>query len=171
MSWVPHDLGTWGFILSVLAILLMYPVGLLINLTSPVIQNWIATRSKKSLERRIEILENELASWENNPPTTEVEDQILWAIQNMKIIFYGTQSGLVMFIIIAIYTIERPSASAARELLLLYAIVAATNLWMMYRVRYAKGFRWERSLKIRESRRKTITDLRTLRDNWGQPNA
>ena len=56
MRW-PKDLGEWGFILSLLALLLMYPVGLIVNISSPKLQDWFAGWSKDRLLARIDKLQ------------------------------------------------------------------------------------------------------------------
>jgi hypothetical protein len=57
---MPTDLGTWGFIISIICLVLMYPMGLLINLTSPKVQDWWAARSRRSLEKQIASLRYKL---------------------------------------------------------------------------------------------------------------
>jgi len=57
---MPKDLGTWGFILSLAAIVLMYPVGVLINLSSPKIHNWYSSRSVDKAAERANALRDRL---------------------------------------------------------------------------------------------------------------
>lgn len=57
---MPKDLGTWGFILSLVAIVLMYPVGVLINITSPKLYNWYAGRSTDKAAERVTALTEKL---------------------------------------------------------------------------------------------------------------
>ena len=73
---LPKDLGTWAFILSLLTLILMYPAGLLINLTTPLVANWLAKWSRSSLEKRISKLENKLAELEKNPAIDPVPPRL-----------------------------------------------------------------------------------------------
>jgi hypothetical protein len=57
---MPKDLGTWAFILSLAAIVLMYPIGLLINFTAPKLETWFASWSRDRLASRIEVLQERL---------------------------------------------------------------------------------------------------------------
>jgi hypothetical protein len=40
--WPHKDLGWWGFVLSLVALFLLYPVGVIVNITTPKLQNWWA---------------------------------------------------------------------------------------------------------------------------------
>ena len=51
MRW-PKDLGEWGFILSLLALLLMYPVGLIVNISSPKTSGLVRWVVKKTASLR-----------------------------------------------------------------------------------------------------------------------
>jgi hypothetical protein len=79
---MPKDLGTWGFILSVLALILMYPVGLLVNWTSPKFQDWLAAWSQRRLQKKIWGLEREVS----NPITGE------------EVVIYGL-NGILHFLL------------------------------------------------------------------------
>jgi Na+-transporting methylmalonyl-CoA/oxaloacetate decarboxylase gamma subunit len=88
MHWIPKDLTTWAFIFSVLALVLMYPVGVLINITTPRLQNRWAARSRSALQARIARLEGELNRMPGLPEVSEVEDMILRRSQlALKILF------------------------------------------------------------------------------------
>jgi hypothetical protein len=75
--WPHRDLGWWGFWISIIALLVTYPLGLLANLTSPKLKNWWARRSQESLARRIARLKEVLAEIEKLPVLSETEDRIL----------------------------------------------------------------------------------------------
>ncbi len=55
--WPHRDLGWWGFVISIIALLGAYPLSLLVNLTSPALKNWWAERSIASIRKRIDKLE------------------------------------------------------------------------------------------------------------------
>ncbi len=74
---MPTDLGTWGFILSLVALVLLYPAGVLVNLTTPKIKNWWASRSQATLKKRIHILQSRLSVMETVPVCTDFEDMVL----------------------------------------------------------------------------------------------
>ena len=68
-----HDLGWWGFVLAVLALLIAYPLSLLANLTSPFIKNWWAERSVTSIRKRIDKLERQLQDYEGEREWNDFE--------------------------------------------------------------------------------------------------
>jgi hypothetical protein len=53
MHWLPHDLGLWGFILAIAAIVLAIPFGVVSALLTPKFQVWRATRSMKSTAQKL----------------------------------------------------------------------------------------------------------------------
>jgi hypothetical protein len=79
--WPHKDLGWWGFVIAVVALLLAYPFSLLANLTSPTVKNWWAARSRAGLQKRIRTLARELAVMEQNPPLTHAEYGALMGIK------------------------------------------------------------------------------------------
>ena len=89
MHWIPRDLGTWGFILGVLTLLFAYPVGLLVDITSPEIQNWWSTRSQASLKKRISLLEQELARLEAIQPLNHYENRLLRGVEELQLLVSG----------------------------------------------------------------------------------
>jgi hypothetical protein len=164
----PTDLGTWGFILAALSLVLMYPVGLLINLTTPAVQNWVASRSKTSLLKRITLLENELSELEKNAAISEAEDQILWEIQNTKSMVIAMASGVTFVIYLGVAAIAdrlNPSFRTFSEIVL---VVVFLNLPLQLMLRYKHDFRHERSPRRREALRNSIQELKRIRDSWGQ---
>lgn len=79
MKWIPHDAGGWGLFISILALILAFPLSLLANLLTPRIRNWWAERSIASLTYRIGDLEKELAGLQE-PVISDGEDRILRAV-------------------------------------------------------------------------------------------
>ncbi len=55
-----HDLGWWGFVLAIATLILAYPLDVLAHLTTPLLKNWWASRSRLTLEERIKSLKAEL---------------------------------------------------------------------------------------------------------------
>lgn len=45
--WLPHDIGTWGFIATVVALILALPLGIIGTLVAPKVQLWWFLRSVK----------------------------------------------------------------------------------------------------------------------------
>ena len=163
---LPHDLGTWAFILSVLAIVLMYPVGLVINLTTPLVQNWIAKRSKASLEKRISKLETTLTELEQYPPTDEVQDRILWEIKHSRLSMRNVSIDVVVVVFLGIQSLSNVGSQSFHNFAYFAYLVLGVNAVMMLVERYHHDFRYERSPNVRKRLKTEIDSLKTLRDNW-----
>lgn len=99
---LPKDVGTWGFIVSLIALALMYPVGLLINLTTPAVRNWISKWSRNSLAKRITLLENELTQVEKIPPIDEVQDEMLWGIKRLRLEVMNSTNVILLVITLGV---------------------------------------------------------------------
>ena len=84
--WPHKDLGWWGFVLSVVAILLLYPGGVLVNITTPMLLDWWATRSRASLQEQIGKLEADLSKLEQIAPLSEVNNQMLWGLEMLRLL-------------------------------------------------------------------------------------
>src|ERR1700694_4271498 len=159
MKW-PHDLGTWGFILSIAAIVLMYPVGVLINLTTPTIANWFSTWTKTSLQNRINKLEKELAELEKNPPFDEFQDRALWGITALKIALTGGINAVVIAIFLGIRSIANAQSPAFREFYFMCLFILGINIMSMLVARNRRDFRYTRSPRVREGLKKSILELK-----------
>ena len=166
MPLLATDLGTWSFILSILAIVLMYPVGVLINLTTPLVQNWLAKQTYVSLEGRIRKLESALAELEKNPPIDEVQNQILWGITNLKMRILAATSSVTAVIYLAVRVFAPPGSPSVTEFSVFTFIVITSDTVGMLALRYHHGFRYSRSPKVRENLRAAIRDLKNIRDSW-----
>ena len=157
---------TLGIILGIAAIVLMYPVGLLINLTTPTIQLWIATRTRTSLGNRIALLEAELKALEEFPAIEEVQDETLWEIRRTQLIVMAA-ACLVVLAIADLVVISTPlSLSSLAELNTGIAFIVAGDGIMIWLMRNRHDFRWKRSPKTRARYRKAIADLKAIRDSW-----
>jgi hypothetical protein len=82
---LPRDAGTWALIISIIGLLLIFPLGILVNIVTPKLQDWWAARSVKALMSRIEKLTNKLFEIEANPPLNEFEDQMVTEFMFLKV--------------------------------------------------------------------------------------
>jgi hypothetical protein len=84
------SVGAWGLILAIAAIVLAYPLGVMANMTTPMILNWIVKWSDISLNRRISKLELLLKKREEECPlVSATEEQLLWGVLCIaKLIIY-----------------------------------------------------------------------------------
>jgi hypothetical protein len=90
--WLGHSASWWGLVLAILALFLMLPANLLANFMTPILKNWWAERSRKSLELRIERLKATLTEAEKFQPMTLTEDHIFMGIENLAtLIQYSIQ--------------------------------------------------------------------------------
>jgi hypothetical protein len=80
LQWIPRDSGSWGVILGVLALLLMFPMGVVINLVTPVIKDWWARRSHTSLVARMKKVSAELDAMQSRSLMTDNEDLLMATI-------------------------------------------------------------------------------------------
>jgi hypothetical protein len=80
---MPKDPGTWGLYISVIALVLIVPLGILTNVLTPKLQNWWAGRSKASLEKRIEKLKHDLLVFKTSVLLTEAEQQIFRGLESV----------------------------------------------------------------------------------------
>ncbi len=84
-----HDLGWWGFVLAIATLILAYPLDVLAHLTTPLLKNWWASRSRLTLEERIKSLKAELGLMEMNPAMSETEDMILTSAQVTHVLIWS----------------------------------------------------------------------------------
>jgi hypothetical protein len=160
--------GAWGITIGIIAILLIYPGGLLVNMTTPAVQRWIATRTRTSLANRITRLEAELKALEEFPPIDEVEDETLWDIRKVHMLVIAATS-LIVLVIVDVTTILIPPNShseRAEQLNIGVGVFVVGNAILIWRLRNKHDFRYKRSLKTRAGYRKAIDDLKTIRDSW-----
>jgi hypothetical protein len=161
MKW-PHDLGTWGFVLSIVTLILMYPVGLLINLTSPAIANWLSTWSKNALQKRIDKLEMELAQLEKTPGFDEFQDRALWGVTSIKINVLGCSNTVVIAVFLGIRSIANVQSPVFKEFYYMCYLILAMNIITMLVARYQRAFRYTGSPRVREALRKSILELKRI---------
>jgi hypothetical protein len=160
------DKATLGIILAIIAILLMYPVGLLINLTTPLVANLIASRSKASLIKRIARLENELDELEKIPPISDVENEILWKLTNLKMTIIGFSSIVMMVMYMGIRVVSDPNNASLTTFATTTAFVVISNFALQLWLYFHRDFRTLRSPDRRKNLRSTIENLKKLREDW-----
>src|SRR5579885_2225106 len=145
MAWTP-DLGTWGFYVSLAALVLTYPISVIANATTPLLVDWVARSTKSSLERRIAQLEMRLTKWEKNPPIDEVQDQILWGFSAIKIVVFHAANGVGFLVFMAVRTLANTQSKLFEEFTFFIILYVAGNVWQIIRIRREKGFRFTRSV-------------------------
>jgi len=160
---MPRDLGTWGFILSITALLLMYPVGVLINLTSPGIRNWWAARSRKSLTKRIDILQRQLQRAEALTALSEFENETLWRFEKLVAFVGGAFHLLYGIVFFLLEKLVKPTATVEKWRTILWGIFAVIALnfgvvwWLVKRF---EAYRVPRSTRARARLRASIDKLK-----------
>jgi hypothetical protein len=165
--WMGHDGAWWGLVLAVVALVLMLPANLLANFLTPLIQNWIATWGKTSLENRITKLEGELAELEKHPVIDEVQDQLLWGITSLKIAILSAAGGVIVVILLGVETLANKQTTEFKLFNAVTALILTANLLNSLILRYSKGFRHKRSPKVRAGLREAIDELKEIHSNWG----
>jgi hypothetical protein len=164
----PKDAGSWGLIVAVLGILLLYPMGLLINMTTPLVQSWMARRAKSSLENRIDRLQRNLAELEEKPAITEFEEMLLWHVKSTRILLYWAMTLTVGGIYVIVLLLE----PAHPETLWVYAVntgllgAVLALVTSMLEERFQRDFWFKRSPRIREGLRNQIADLKKILEGW-----
>jgi hypothetical protein len=158
-----HDLGWWGVVLSIVALVLMIPASMVANLLTPLFVNWLVSWSRSSLESRIAKLEKQLAELEQHPAIDEVQDQILWGITNLKMRMMEVTSTVAIIGYFGARTIANPDADAFKLFSVWVFIILNLTTFLTLRLRYQKDFRFKRSPKVREGLLKSINELKAIR--------
>lgn len=158
-----HDLGWWGVVLSIVALVLMIPASMVANLLTPLFVNWLVSWSRSSLESRIAKLEKQLTELEQHPAIDEVQDQILWGITNLKMRILDVTSTVAVIGYFGARTIANPDTDAFKLFSLWVFIILNLNTFLTLRLRYQKDFRFKRSPKVREGLLKSINELKAIR--------
>jgi hypothetical protein len=76
MKWFPHDLGTWGFILSIAALLLAIPLGIAATLLASKLQVWWFVRSVRGTANKLISLTEHLEEIKGEPLFSPTETMI-----------------------------------------------------------------------------------------------
>jgi hypothetical protein len=173
--WMGHDFGWWALVISVLALVLAYPLDLAAHLTAPKLKNWWAERSVASTRRRLEELESQLAEYEAEyPQISEVEELCLEGIQAAFAFGVFALPFLVAGVLMLAFVITAVSATLPQDARWLFGepgqwLRVALALWagcllvlpvLFVFVRRVKRFRMTHGPASRRSIRSSIEELR-----------
>lgn len=170
----PKDLGLVGLIV---ALVFTYFLGVFTNLTTPLVgsligkgtralADWFSTWSKASLERRIGKLESKLGELEKEPPIDPVQNETLWAIKSVKIHTNAVGTGVVLAIYFGIMTVANTKTTLFGQFTGFVVFILVFSLVQSLTMRYERDFRWLRAPSYREKLRKSIKELKELRQKW-----
>ena len=95
MNWLPHDSAGWALALSVAALILMYPMNLVANLSTPRLLDWWSSRSRNALEGRRNDLLSEQTDLKDVPTIDAATDLILWNLRGV-LLAIGLSSHVVL---------------------------------------------------------------------------
>ena len=160
-----HDLSWWSLALSILALVLMIPASILANFLTPTFVSWFLSRNKKSLDKRIAMLEQRLAELKKYPTISEAEDHILWGITQLKIRM-SNLATMVFVVAFGALTLVDSHSTALAAFSPILLLIVASDIFVTVRLRYEKGFRYQRSPNVREGLQKSISELKDIQKNW-----
>jgi len=156
-----HDLGWWGFVLSVMALLGAYPLSLLANLTSPILKDWWARRSTKSLEKRVAKLQAELSGMATIPLLTPIESKMFQAIRMlMMVAFAGPYFVLGSLALIAYAVLPHGDKSRLEIPCGILLFIVSLLVMLLVSVRRIRKFTAPRSAAYRIRVQRDLTRLR-----------
>ena len=164
--WLGHDLGWWSFICSVSALVLVIPMGVLVNVITPKLLNWWAERSTASTLKRIVALEKQLSNYEAF--YAELSDVENWTLKGIEALGVLGSVGLLFICLdgIALATIYKPPQSflwrfplPLEDLCLMGMIIATFFLYSIFleMARYRK----KRSPEVRRNLKLSIEKLKS----------
>lgn len=91
---LPKDIGTWVFF--IITLVAGYSLSVIANISTPRFQNWWAKRSRRSLEKRIKVLEAKLAKTEIIPGPTDIPALTL---EMVRIVFFFLVGSVNLIVI------------------------------------------------------------------------
>ena len=100
MSWLPHDLGTWGFIISVVALLLTIPLGIVATILAPKAQVWWFMRSVRGTANKLRYLTDLRQQLKDEPVFTPTET-LIFEQTNRLMLAVHFLAGVVGFAVLA----------------------------------------------------------------------
>jgi hypothetical protein len=161
--WLHKDLGWWAFVISVVALVLVYPLEVLAHITAPWWKNWWAERSIASTRKRIDKLEKLLADNEQRYKVlSEGEDYILNGLAGLGLLATFCVELLVV-VLLAITSFATPTVSSHDKApVVAAALFAAAFAYLVGYATFLKlsVFRRNRSPRIRNAMRKNIEELK-----------
>lgn len=150
-----HDLAWWGVALGVLALLLMFPVGITTTILGPKIQNWWASRSRVSLMARIDNLEASLKTCEGLPTLSDAENIML---RGIEILLWAV--GLIPLITFLLVCSVTSAALRFRSVMLIVLVISVWNGYLNWNAIKVGSFRKFRSSENRGILRREIDSLK-----------
>lgn len=161
--WPHKDLGWWAFVISIVSLVLVYPLEVLAHITAPRWKNWWAERSTASTRKRIDKLERQLADNERTYEVLSVaEDRILKGIEGVGLLVTFCVE-LLAIVLVTITSFASPTVSSHDK-----APVVGVALFAVafgYLIGYGtfvkiSVFRRKRSPRVRSALRKNIEELK-----------
>jgi hypothetical protein len=162
-----HDLGWWAFVISIFALMAAYPLDLLAHLTSPLVKNWWAERSIRSLKARIDKLERQLAQCDNVREISDGEYHLLKASEGLALLI-GLCTSLVALAVIIVVSKGEAGLSQSEHLsrdrtpIEILAVFGSLTAFLMstYGFRRFARVREERSAIGRKAAKKNLEELK-----------
>jgi hypothetical protein len=152
-DFLPHDLGT---LLAIVALILMYPVSLVANLSTPWIRDWWSARSLASLTERRDKLVAFQEDINDEPTIDEATDAILRALQNL--IMAVTHCAHVILAGIWLLIWYQGREWTLQELIFAILIFENVGFGLLLRAR-VRGYRRRVSPALRELLAEEIAEL------------
>ena len=128
MNWLHHDLAWWGFVIALVALILMLPANLLANFLTPMLKNWWAERSKSAIQKRIERLRTELVHLQGHRQISDFEYYSLLGIELLSALaMFGTEiaSFGTLFALSLLQPTVNPYLYRSTEILLAVLLLVA----------------------------------------------
>src|ERR1700730_5726293 len=129
-------------------------------MTTPLLQNWLSTWTRASLDQRIAKLEAQLANLEQIPEVDAVQNQILWEIKSVKLEAMSNRGVVLIMILLGVSVVTGGETPAVIGFSRLVLIIVILNRILMLLKRYHHDFRYLRSPDVRKSLRTAITELK-----------
>jgi hypothetical protein len=165
------DAGKWSLVLAIVALVLIYPVGVLATLTSPRINDWYSTRNRKKLRMRLAFLETRLQISEEECTYSAVEWKIYTAVHEADRRTFAAGHMLYTLVVVGfilgypnvVSTVHpRPAAKFLAWIIMLNALSSGIMNFLTFKSNN-KDWRNERELHTvpgREQLRERIEKLR-----------
>lgn len=159
--WLHHDLGWWGVVLAIVALLLMIPASILANMITPILLNWFSMRSRRSLRNRIMRLETRLADLEKIAPIDEVQNEILWQMARIRRYLVAVQVNIIGVVYIGVAILSPDTKSRTFTLFAVATMLILTlEVVLSLVITFRPSWRYQRSPSVRRRIRQEIEQLK-----------
>lgn len=163
--WLGHDLGWWGFVFGITALVLALPLGITGNLMTPMLKNWWATRSQSSLQKRIDKLQRELEGYEGRFELLSMSENLtLRGIESMCKFIVMIGQGILLLMWYAAVILDHTSSIKLHQFIALLIVLATCYLLQRiiekHLIKDIRDFRVPRSPAHREYLKVAIKKLR-----------